>query len=435
MLSQAGGGMKDPRSLASTAEIPEPGCLLDQVIGQEDAVEVIRLAASQRRSVLLVGQPGTGKSMLAAAMAELMPIAGLEDVVIRANTDSRLLPRVARVPAGDGVRVVAAEEVRAHRERQGLSYLLALAVAVALIIGGVLALVVSPYTLAGGVLAAIALLMLRRHLLAAPVVAGQRVLIDRSGQDRAPFVDATGAQAGGLLGDVRHDPFQSGGFETEPHELVEPGAVHRAHQGVLFVDEITSLTLDSQQRLLTALQERELAITGRHGGSSGAMVRTDPVPCDTVLVVAANPHELNYIHPALRSRLRGFGFEVLTADSMERTPENEAALLRFVAQEVRRDGRIPHFSAAAAKAIVEEAGRRAGSGRLTLRLRDLGGLVRIAGDLAVAAGSPLTEQVHVAHAQSLALSVEEQMAAGAPAARASLRAVPVALDRSDEGTV
>ena len=33
---------------------------------------------------------------------------------------------------------------------------------------------------------------------------------------RAPFVDATGLHAGALLGDVRHDPYQSGGVETPP---------------------------------------------------------------------------------------------------------------------------------------------------------------------------------------------------------------------------
>jgi len=101
----------------------------------------------------------------------------------------------------------------------------------------------------------------------------------------------------------------------------EPGAVHRAHGGVLFVDEIASLSLESQQRMLTALQQGELAITGRRGQSSGAMVLTDPVRCDTVLVVAANPEDLSYLHPALRSRLRGCGFELLMADACPRTPE------------------------------------------------------------------------------------------------------------------
>lgn len=405
----------------STAELGVPEALIDQVIGQDGAVEVIRLAARQRRAVLLVGEPGTGKSMLAASMAELMPVAGLQDVVVRANPEARSLPRIERLPAGSAAAMVAEEGARLQQERQGLRYVFGVAVLAALALGVLLALLISPWMVGAGVLAAVLVLVLRRSVLAARTVGGARVLIDRSGQERAPFVDATGAQAGGLLGDVRHDPFQSGGFETEPHKLVEPGAIHRAHGGVLFVDEITSLTLESQQRLLTALQERELPISGRHSGSSGALVRTDPVPCDTVLVVAANPEELGYIHPALRSRLRGFGFELVTAARMERTPGGELALARFVAQEVRRDGRIPHFSAAAVKAVIDEAERRAAPGFLTLRLRELGGLARIAGDLAVVEGAGLTGAGHVGAALGLARSAEEQLAAGEGGAAGAAR--------------
>lgn len=410
----------------STAELAVPERLIDQVIGQEHAVRVIRLAARQRRAVLLVGEPGTGKSMLAAAMAELMPVAGLEDVVIVPDLQARQLPRILRVPAGEGAGLVAAAGVRARRERQGLAYLFAVAIAAAAIIGLLLAVILSPYALGGALVAVLLLVWLRRSLLAAHPPPAERVLIDRAGQERAPFVDATGAQAGGLLGDVRHDPFQSGGYESEPADLVEPGAVHRAHGGVLFVDEITSLSLESQQRLLTALQEGELAITGRHGGSSGAMVMTEPVPCDTVLVVAANPEELGYLHPALRSRLRGFGFELLTDDSTARTPVTEAELARFVAQEVRRDGRIPHFTRPAVEAVVAEAARRAEAGRLTLRLRELGGLVRAAGDLAATAGAELTGAEHVERALPLAMSIEEQLAGARSAPEPALRAVEAA---------
>ena len=55
---------------------------------------------------------------------------------------------------------------------------------------------------------------------------------------KAPFFDATGAHAGALLGDILHDPFQSGGLGTPAHERVVAGMIHKANMGVLFIDEI-----------------------------------------------------------------------------------------------------------------------------------------------------------------------------------------------------
>ncbi len=43
-----------------TSSITVPENLIDQVIGQDEAVEVIRKAAHQRRHVMLIGSPGTG---------------------------------------------------------------------------------------------------------------------------------------------------------------------------------------------------------------------------------------------------------------------------------------------------------------------------------------------------------------------------------------
>jgi Lon-like ATP-dependent protease len=64
----------------STKDVPIPDKMVDQVIGQEDAAIVIKKAAKQRRHVIMIGDPGTGKSMLAKSMAELLPDDELEDL-------------------------------------------------------------------------------------------------------------------------------------------------------------------------------------------------------------------------------------------------------------------------------------------------------------------------------------------------------------------
>ncbi|MDD1691897.1 MAG: ATP-binding protein, partial [Methanoregula sp.] len=50
--------------IATSSQVVVPEKLIDQVIGQEHAVEVIKKAAIQRRHVMMIGSPGTGKSML-----------------------------------------------------------------------------------------------------------------------------------------------------------------------------------------------------------------------------------------------------------------------------------------------------------------------------------------------------------------------------------
>ena len=71
--------LEDPRTwvknldIESTEDIAVPKMLIDQVIGQEQGVEIVRKAAEQRRHVMLIGDPGTGKSMLARSISELLP--------------------------------------------------------------------------------------------------------------------------------------------------------------------------------------------------------------------------------------------------------------------------------------------------------------------------------------------------------------------------
>ena len=406
--------------IESTEQVPIPDKLVDQVIGQEAASIVVRKASEQRRHMIMVGEPGTGKSMLARSMTEFLPPEQLEDVLVYRNQEDENEPKVRTVPAGRGSRLIAERRahVRQQRERTNRTLLfIALVVGAALLLatissGEILTFIFGSFILVFGYF------FLRTRLTAGDESNIPKLLIKHERSDEPPFVDATGSLAGALLGDVRHDPFQSGAdLATPAHERVEPGAVHRANKGVLYIDEIRMLRMEEQQALLVAMQERELSISGRSERSSGALTKSEPVPTDFILVAAGNLDSIQNMHPALRSRIRGYGYEVYVNTDMKDTERNRRRLIRFIAQEVRNEMKkdtgksIPHFDKQAISLVLKEAQRRSGRrGKLSLRLRELGGLVRIAGDLAAEDGSTLTQSKHVVRARAIAKPLEQQVA-------------------------
>ncbi|PIU21863.1 MAG: hypothetical protein COT15_00105 [Candidatus Diapherotrites archaeon CG08_land_8_20_14_0_20_34_12] len=197
----------------TTAEIPVPEKLVDQVIGQENSVELIRKAASQKRNVLLVGLPGTGKSMLAQAMAELMPAEQLDDIVVYENNVDPQNPIIKTVKAGEGKKIVEQAQLEAQKEEGNLRmismifplgwFLLSYVIWSLKMISDI---VYTGTLLLGGFL--IVGFALSSQLRTRNKVSVPKVLVDNSDKKVVPFAEGTGARAGALLGDVRHDPLQ-----------------------------------------------------------------------------------------------------------------------------------------------------------------------------------------------------------------------------------
>ncbi len=452
--------------LETTADVAIPSDPLARVIGQEEAISLARIAATQRRHLLLVGPPGTGKSMIAQALSLHLP-RPTEEIRIVHNPENPERPLV-EVRKGEEVLEDAREMEGAEGElidpkeapinvAERLGYKCVNCgdysspmerlcpkcnrpkVQIQQGAG-------SPFSdLLGGIFeVTIGQLAGRDKVTTTRKRFGKEevVVFERSGEmikvldqkalekrremervsprkvlvklERNAFILATGASETELLGDVKHDPY--GGHPqlgSQPYERVVPGSIHDSHEGVLFIDELPQLGI-LQRSILTAMQEKRFPISGRNPQSAGASVRVDNVPCSFIFVAACNIQDLPNILSPLRSRITGSGYEVLVETVMEDNESNRAGLAQFIAQEIAMDTRIPHASTDAVVAVVEEAKRRAKTldGKeksLSLRLRDLGGLIRSAGDIAVTKGDPLITAEHIKKAIKRSRTVEEQI--------------------------
>lgn len=203
-----------PKNYSSTKDIPVPKRIIDQVIGQENSVELIKKAAAQKRNVLLTGLPGTGKSLLAQGMAEILPISELHDVLVYPNNSDPNNPKIKVVKSGQGKKILHQERLEARKEEDNtrlIGFLLPMS-------WFVFSLIVWQLKWISDIIYA-ALLILGGFLMVGFALGTQmrtregnktpKLLVDNAGKTTAPFYEATGARAGSLLGDVRHDPLQS----------------------------------------------------------------------------------------------------------------------------------------------------------------------------------------------------------------------------------
>jgi ATP-dependent Lon protease len=437
----------------TTANIKIPTNPFDKIIGQDDVVRIAHLAPRQRRHLLLVGPPGTGKSMIAQAIASVLSKPRFEISVLqnpenpeRPIAEARLLNQID--PKQNQIEVVGLKVspldvptfvserlgFRCRRCSASSDYTILTCPSCG----------ADKFSRSGFVSEPEAtksfssvttrrrsangseeeLIYERRNdgtiiLLNQREIRRVEELKKKSARkvivpfNRSTFIQASGANETELLGDVRHDPYGSHHqLGTPAFERVVAGAVHEAHEGVLFVDELSTLG-NVQRYLLTAMQDKVFSIVGRNPTSSGAMVRVDAVPCDFLLVGAVNINDLQTLLPALRSRIRGEGYEVLMNSFMPDTEANIDKFYQFVAQEIQKDGRIPHASRESAEEFLLQAEKIAkavdNAKGISLRLRNISGLIKLSGDFAVSEASPLIEKRHVIEALKFAKSIEQQV--------------------------
>jgi len=185
----------DSQNFQSTADIKIPDKLADQVIGQDSAVEVVKKAAEQKRHVMLIGEPGTGKSMLARAMTEYLPKSELQDVIAYHNPEDSNEPRVRIVPAGKGKDIVNAQKKEAMQRKSQRTSMVTAIVLMVVVLTIMLYLSTEPrdptIILIGIVAAAMIFFAMRYTGTKQESYMIPKLLVSHDDTTTAPFIDAT----------------------------------------------------------------------------------------------------------------------------------------------------------------------------------------------------------------------------------------------------
>jgi Lon-like ATP-dependent protease len=360
-----------------TSEIKVPEDPIERVIFQDRAKKAIRKIAQNKGHILMVGRPGTGKSMLADMFKNVLDkslgdfLRPKDSIVAYPGKDKNHI-RIAYEHPGkidnlifdlnkdiELARVSADEfslfdQIKsAKRVRKGLLW----ATGISVVIG----IFFPPAFIATGLagIGSIFMYMQENNHKVQEKIQRQanggnyydikymadmvpEILYDPR-QDKNLMARISEPNSRNMKGGFRHDPYQSGNLHTPSHKRAYLGA--HAKSPIIYIDELkTLIKMAYMPDLLEIMQNKEFILEGGRDTGSGAADRSENhLSADNIIVACCNHDTLKYLQDegdgAFLSRIEDKGEIIQMESEVPETPEYVREVAQYIKQEIIQLGK------------------------------------------------------------------------------------------------
>lgn len=368
-----------PRSLekrldffTDTAQIHVPDDPIDQVIFQDKAKRAIRKIAQNRGHILMVGRPGTGKSMLANMFKEVLVeslgdyLRPQEAIIAYPGKDKNHVRVAYELPhlieplldnfnqaidlAKDAVdEFNLSDQIQSARKAKR-------ALLWATVIAATAGIFYSPAFIAAGLtgMGAIFMYMQENNHRAQEKIQRESIADRRNAvkhlydmvpdilydprKDKDLMARVSEPDARNMKGGFRHDPYQSGNLETPCHKRAYLGA--HAKSPIIYIDELkTLIKVGYMAELLEVMQNKLYILEGGRNTGSGAADRSENhLKAENIIVACCNHDTLQHLQQegegAFLSRIEDKGEIIHMESAVPETADNIYQVAQYVKQEI-----------------------------------------------------------------------------------------------------
>ncbi|MDH4027972.1 MAG: ATP-binding protein [Nitrospirota bacterium] len=358
--------------LKDTSEVKIPDDPIEKVIFQDNAKRAIRKIAQNRGHMLMVGRPGTGKSLLA----------GMFNHVIDRSMGDYIRPKlsIAAYPGKDSnhMRIAYAdpekldacindvrEGIEAAKESvevfslseqiasvSKVKNMLLWATGLSVIAGIIFpaAFVLTGLTGIGAIFMFIqennhkVQEKIQRENQASKAVSVKHLLdmipevLYDPRKDTNLMVNVSEPEAKNMKGGFRHDPYQSGNLQTPIHKRAYLGA--HAKAPIIYIDELKTLVRTRyMSSLLEIMQNKKYILEGGRGTGSGSADRSENyIRADNIIIACCNHDTLRFLQEegdgAFLSRIEDKGEIIQMESAVPETSEHIRQVAQYIKQEI-----------------------------------------------------------------------------------------------------